>query len=384
MRRRRDIIQVIWTTARLQDDYYELSLEGVGACNGHIYVYCRLFVSGGATMLKVKTFFAESPFFDPWINLAFEEYLLSLLSRHDVILYLWQNEHTVVIGRNQNAWKECRTSLLEKEKGTLARRLSGGGAVYHDLGNLNFTFLASHLSYDFIRHIKVLVDAFRSIGIPASFSGRNDILVHGRKISGNAFYQGKLGRYHHGTILVDVDLEKMVRYLQPPAAKLKAKGIDSVKSRVANLKEFNESLSIDVIKKAIFTSFLKEYGGEGSPISLKDLALKDNVQKLYKKYSSQQWIYGNSPDFDVQLEHHFDWGHVDFGFHVKEGMISHCQLYSDAMDGDLIASIAPLLHEVPLNGQALAERLRNSFPHSIPQEAHDIAFWFEHNWTNMF
>ena len=335
-------------------------------------------------MLKVKTFLAESPFVDPRINLAIEEHLLSHLSSHSVILYLWQNEHTVVIGRNQNAWKECRKRLLSEEKGTLVRRLSGGGAVYHDLGNLNFTFLASHLSYDFIRHIKVLVAAFRSIGIPASFSGRNDIFVENRKVSGNAFYQGKAGRYHHGTILIDVDIDRMVRYLQPPAAKLKAKGIDSVKSRVANLKEFNTSLSIDVVKKAIKASFLEEYGGEGENISLSDIMKKEEVKTLYKKYSNPSWIYGLSPDFDVEIENRFDWGHVALGFHVREGSVSQCHIYSDAMDGDLIASLAPFLKGVPLQGDVLAKALRRNFPESMPQEVQEMACWLEKDWAHMF
>ena len=152
---------------------------------------------------------------DPYENLALEEALLSRVGEGELILYLWQNARTVVIGRNQNPWKECRTALLAKEGGHLARRLSGGGAVFHDLGNLNFTFLMSAEDYDLPRQLTVIERACQSLGIPAQRSGRNDLLAEGRKFSGNAFYKHNGKAYHHGTLMVDVDLEKVQRYLSP-------------------------------------------------------------------------------------------------------------------------------------------------------------------------
>ncbi|NLB84050.1 MAG: lipoate--protein ligase, partial [Synergistaceae bacterium] len=151
-------------------------------------------------MDRTQTFIAESPFVSPWINLAFEENMISFASARGIILYLWRNQNTVVIGRNQNAWKECRTTLLEEEGGSLARRLSGGGTVYHDLGNLNFTFLTSHRLYDVSRQTEILVRALQFLGISAVRTGRNDISVEGRKVAGNAYYSGKAGRFHHGSI----------------------------------------------------------------------------------------------------------------------------------------------------------------------------------------
>ena len=196
---------------------------------------------------------------DPYENLALEEALLDRVRPGELILYLWQNERTVVIGRNQNPWKECRTALLAEEGGRLARRLSGGGAVFHDLGNLNFTFLMAAEDYDLPRQLTVLERACQSLGIPAQRSGRNDLLADGRKFSGNAFYKHNGKAYHHGTLMVDVDLEKVQRYLSPSRAKLAAKGVDSVRSRVVNLREFVPCLTIAALSDALTAALAEVY-----------------------------------------------------------------------------------------------------------------------------
>ena len=197
----------------------------------------------------------EGQSFDPHYNLAVEEYLLQTVEPDCCILYLWQNQNTVVIGRNQNAWKECRTTLLEEEGGHLARRLSGGGAVFHDLGNLNFTFLVPTDCYDLEKQLSVIQLACRSFGIESERSGRNDILAGGRKFSGNAFYRSGDRSYHHGTLLVDVDMARMSRYLNPSKAKLEAKGVDSVRSRVVNLKELASEMTTDRLKEEMANAF---------------------------------------------------------------------------------------------------------------------------------
>lgn len=191
----------------------------------------------------------------PYRNLAMEEYMTNHVPDGTCILFLWQNRHTVVIGRNQNCWKECRVDFLEEEGGYLVRRLSGGGAVFHDLGNLNFTFIVRKTDYDVERQLQVILEAVRRLGIQAEKTGRNDITVEGRKFSGNAFYQTGDCCYHHGTLLVHADKENMSRYLNVPREKLASKGVSSVKSRVANLDEFCPGLTVDRVKAALAEAF---------------------------------------------------------------------------------------------------------------------------------
>lgn len=196
----------------------------------------------------------------PYRNLAMEEYMTNHVPDGTCILFLWQNRHTVVIGRNQNCWKECRVNFLEEEGGYLVRRLSGGGAVFHDLGNLNFTFIVRKPDYDVDRQLQVILEAVRRLGIQAEKTGRNDITVEGRKFSGNAFYQTGDCCYHHGTLLVHADKENMSRYLNVPREKLASKGVSSVKSRVANLDEFCPGLTVDRVKAALAEAFSQVYG----------------------------------------------------------------------------------------------------------------------------
>lgn len=145
---------------------------------------------------KLNAKVVHSNSYDPWFNLALEEYLLNSISGDEVVFYLWQNQNTVVIGNNQNSWKECRIDELNSNAGKLARRLSGGGAVFHDLGNLTFTFLASNDNFNINKQLHVILNALKDFGIDAEFSGRNDIEVLGKKFSGNAFYYGDKGNYH--------------------------------------------------------------------------------------------------------------------------------------------------------------------------------------------
>ena len=223
------------------------------------------------TVMVTKLTYIESNQVNPYKNLAVEEYLLLHCEDKECILYLWQNQNTVVIGRNQNAWKECKVTKLEEENGHLARRLSGGGAVYHDLGNLNFTFLVNKDEYSLEKQLQVIINAMGRLGLKAEKSGRNDILIDGKKFSGNAFYEQEKHCYHHGTIMVDVNMETLSRYLTVSKDKLKSKGVDSVKSRVTNLKEYLPELTLEELKKALRESFEEVYGLKAEEKKMEDL-----------------------------------------------------------------------------------------------------------------
>ena len=274
----------------------------------------------------------ESEGFDPYRNLAIEQHLLESVCSGCCLLYLWRNAHTVVIGRNQNAWAECRTTLLSEEGGRLARRLSGGGAVYHDLGNLNFTFVMCSVDYDLDRQLSVIQSACKSLGVETERSGRNDLLTDGRKFSGNAFYHHEGKSYHHGTLLVDVDTERMGRYLSPSKAKLQSKGVESVRSRVVNLSELQPNITVEALKTALKTAFSEVCGLPAESLTALDEA---RVKELTAHYAGDAWLYGQKLPFTFRCEQRFPWGGVELQIRVDRGMITDARVYTDAMDDRL-------------------------------------------------
>jgi lipoate-protein ligase A len=297
--------------------------------------------------------------YNPWYNIALEEHLINKVEPGEVMLYLWQNDHTVVIGRNQNAWKECRCKQLEEgDGGYLARRLSGGGAVYHDLGNLNFTFIMDKELYNLDRQLKVILKAVNKLGINAKFSGRNDLIVNDKKFSGNAFYFGSNTAYHHGTLMFDTDFEDMVEYLQVSEDKIKAKGVESVRSRVTNLKEVNFDISLEGLKDSLKASFKKVYGNKDLSYEKDyDPSKIEEINGLYDKYSSWEWRYGNTPDFDITFQKRFDWGEVELGLQLKDAVIEQANVYSDAMDVALITQLTSLLEGIPFKRKNILEAI---------------------------
>lgn len=306
---------------------------------------------------KISVF--ESHSFDPYWNLAVEKYLLDTVVPNQCILYLWQNENTVVIGRNQNPWVECRTTLLEQEGGKLARRLSGGGAVFHDIGNLNFTFLVSNENYDVDRQLSVIQQACAAAGIAAEKSGRNDLLVNGCKFSGNAFYQSKTSAYHHGTLLVDVNMDKLSRYLSPSKAKLEAKGIQSVRSRVINLKELSNSLTVAKLKALMRSGLETVYGCISDDITIPESAL-NQIQLDANKNSSWDFLYGTPIPFTFTCEDRFSWGSVQLQLEAKNGIIRAAKLFSDAMDWRLPKQVERALIDCKFSLPAIESALQDT------------------------
>lgn len=307
---------------------------------------------------------------NPWENLALEELIFS---RHQegAILYLWQNQNTVVIGKNQNAWRECRLEALEKDGGKLARRSSGGGAVFHDIGNLNFTFIGDNQLYDVQRQLDVIKKAVLKFGIKAEFSGRNDLILSegGEKFSGNAFWVTREKSLHHGTILIHVDMEKLGKYLAPPKEKLESKGIKSVRSRVCNLKERAPEITVDAVRQALKEAFIEEYG-EAELVSPEAFQGQD-LDKLVEKYSSWEWRAGRSPNFDVSLEKRFPWGSVELQAALKGGKIQDAAAYSDSMDEAIGEKLKGALLGCPFVTEEMARRIGAL----DGREYQDIAAW---------
>lgn len=314
----------------------------------------------------------------PYRNLAMEEYLLLHCGKEECILYLWQNRNTVVIGRNQNAWKECLVSKLEEENGYPVRRLSGGGAVYHDLGNLNFTFLVRKENYDVNRQLNVILEAVKKLGIHAEKSGRNDILIDGHKFSGNAFYEQGDCCYHHGTLMVNVNLGELSRYLTVSKDKLKSKGVDSVRARVTNLTEYAPDLTVDVLKQKLLEAFEEVYGLKANILKDADLDAEE-VEERTQKFASWDWIFGRKLDFQYELANRFPWGQITLQLKVKNGKIEDVNVYSDSMRPSLIDEISRYLKNVRYDKKAICAELGLywSCNKEEDQMMKDIIAWIE-------
>lgn len=325
-------------------------------------------------------FIVNSESVDPWYNLAVEEYLLDTAAENQSILYLWQNRNTVVIGKNQNPWKECQTKILEEEGGYLARRLSGGGAVYHDLGNLNFTFIMNRDAYNLEKQLGIILRAVQNLGIPAVKNGRNDLTVNGSKFSGNAFCFRRNNAYHHGTILIAGDLEKMAKNLQGSPEKIRSKGVESVRSQVVNLTEYYPGLTIAMVKNELNREFAKTYSEDSiaesviirSAYSLDQAA----IRHLYRKYASWEWRYGETPNFVLEMSTRFCWGGIEIGLKLEKGIIREVTAYSDAMDGAFIGMLPQALTGKVLHGTVMADCIRNlNLDHERCFMQEDIANW---------
>ena len=304
----------------------------------------------------------ESDGIDPYRNLAIEQHLLETVEGGCCLLYLWRNDRTVVIGKNQNAWAECRTTLLIEEGGHLARRLSGGGAVYHDLENLNFTFLMHEEDYDLDRQLAVIQAACIMLGIHAERSGRNDLLASGRKFSGNAFYHHEGRAYHHGTLLIRTDGEAMSRYLSPSKAKMQAKGVESVRARVVNLSELNSAVTVDMLKTAMKAAFSEVYG---LPVSAPPVLEEARVNALSLHYASDEWLFGQKLPFSFRCESRFPWGGIELQLAVNRGVINGAKVYTDDMDSDSAQRISDALIGCPFSLAAMKMRIEEqALPHA--------------------
>ena len=301
-----------------------------------------------------KLYVSPSP--DGWRNLATDEYFLDTLGADDILLYFYINANAVIIGRGQNPWAECNLSAMDRDNVQLVRRITGGGAVFHDAGNLNFSFIAGENIYSVERQLGMILSAVQALGIPCSFSGRNDLLADGKKFSGNAFCQRAQLRQHHGTLLINADLSRLQNYLNVDPRKLQAKGAKSVRSRVCNLSEFVPGLSCEAMLAALKDAFRREYG-EYEELSAPDEAL---VAPYLAKQASEEWRLGKTPRFDVEIENRFPWGNVQLLLTLRQSRVDALDVYSDAIDADLSDDIRRLLMGVAFGSRPMAEALMTS------------------------
>ncbi|SOC16917.1 lipoate-protein ligase A [Ureibacillus xyleni] len=305
---------------------------------------------------------------DPRINLAIEEYVLKNMDiEKDDYLLFYINQPSIIIGKNQNTIEEINTDYVENNGIIVVRRLSGGGAVYHDLNNLNFSFLTKDDGDSFHNYKKFtqpVVDALKNLGVDAELSGRNDILAEGRKVSGNAQYATRGRMFSHGTLLFKTDIDAVASALKVKKDKIESKGIKSVRSRVGNISEFlKEPMSVEQFRMEILKSI---FGGEEN-IQYYELT-EDDWEKIHtlskERYQTWEWNYGKSPRFNIQKTHRFPSGGIDIRLEVNKGIIEEAKIFGDFFGVGDVEEIEKLLVGVRYDRSEIAKAIEEiDIPH---------------------
>ncbi len=269
---------------------------------------------------------------DPRINLAIEEYALKHLDIDESYLLFYINQPSIIIGKNQNTIEEINSDYVEENDLIVVRRLSGGGAVYHDLGNLNYSFITKDDGESFHNYKKFtepVVKALKELGVNAELSGRNDLVVGERKISGNAQFATKGRMFSHGTLMLSSEIENVVSALKVKEDKIKSKGIKSIRSRVANISEFlSEPLTMEEFRQKLLEHI---FGGMENVQEYKwtDEDWKKIMEISEERYQQWDWNYGKSPKFNIQHSHRFPVGQIDVRLEVAKGKIEECKIFGD-------------------------------------------------------
>ena len=305
---------------------------------------------------------------DPYVNMAFDEYALEQLPLDEPLFYLWQNRPAVIIGLNQDAHAEVDIKYLKEHDIALVRRVTGGGAVYHDLGNLNYTIVgrSADLNRDYPEYTRYMLQALQALGVRAELSGRNDILVNGRKVSGYAKRVYKDRLMVHGTLMYDVDLSILEKALNPPAEKLVAKGIASVRSRVMNLRECMPQVKdIKDLKERLERYLSHDYAN--AEYMLTEEAKQAIEQAAKRKFATQEWIYGKrepiarNSDKDAYMSinraSRLTCGRVEIELEIRDGHIAACRFGGDFIGNLPITAMEQALCGVRYERQALRQRL---------------------------
>jgi len=293
---------------------------------------------------------------NPFHNLAVEKHLMDTLPKETAILYLWQNQHTIMIGRNQNPWYECMVEEFLESGGKIARRLSGGGAVYHDLGNLNFTFIVPKTEFDIARQVSVVAMAVGAFGIPVETNARNDIYIGGHKFSGNSFYKAGHSAYHHGTILMDCNLDMMALYLTADPSNFLQQTVKSVPGRVVNLKSLCPDMDAGLMQGALFHAFGKIY--RQTPALLDEYMLDGpTLERITNQFEDHNWVYPAALPYGFTVSERFPWGGVTVKLQVEGGVIRAAKIFTDAMEATLFDRVEQGLTGSPYLISAIGSRL---------------------------
>lgn len=310
--------------------------------------------------MKKQVVYIEHHSTDPAFNLAMEQYVFDSMSREKEYFWLWQNDNTIVVGKHQNTVQEINQSYVKEHGIRVVRRLSGGGAVYHDLGNVNFTFIADAGNLEQLNLQKFtvpVVNTLKKIGIEAQANGRNDISIDGKKFSGNSQYikQGRI--MHHGTLMFDSDLSIVQQALHVSAAKYESKGFKSVRSRVTNIRPY----AAPGMTLENFIDILKNHMIEGQQVEIYHLTPKDIAEIIRIKesrYDTWKWNYGASPKYTVvKAERVEGCGQIELYMNVEEGLLKEIQSYGDFFGNGMTLELAERLMDCPLQAQALQQRL---------------------------
>lgn len=300
---------------------------------------------------------------DPRYNLALEEYAFYHFNPNHEYVILWQNEPSVIIGRNQNTIEEINSKFIKEHNINVVRRMSGGGAVYHDLGNLNYTFIVNSnqdVISNFKKFTQPVVSALAKLGVQAEFSGRNDITIDGKKFSGNAQHYAKNRLLHHGTILFNSDLHVVQEALNVKIDKLQSKGVKSVRSRVTNVYPYlKEKVSVDEFKDTLMKFILNDDSYREKEYLLTEAELTAVKDLMNRKYQTWEWNYGESPAFEVEKSQRFEGGNLSLKFNVKDGTLQELRIFGDYFGKEDTSDIEKLLKDKQFQEQTIRKVLQS-------------------------
>lgn len=306
--------------------------------------------------------YIESPSNDPHFNLALEQYVFDHMDRRNEYFMLWQNSNTIVVGKNQNTAEEINQEYVEKNGIAVVRRLSGGGAVYHDMGNLNFTFIMDSgdmKALDFALFCEPVIKVLAELGVTAEVNGRNDIVIDGQKFSGNSQYIKKGRVMHHGTILYNSDLSCVANALNASKHKIQSKGIKSVRSRVTNVSShLPVPISLEEFKQALLNQMSNNSDLTPYPLSDDDMTRIVEIQK--GRYDLWNWNYGASPPYNVEKRRRIEnCGEIMIYLDVHQGLIHHFSLKGDFFGSGELQEIADRLIGCPIHRDSLVLALKD-------------------------